>query len=126
VEKKHTVLIVEDDVELRKLWRHVLAYEGFDVLEAGDGLDALTLVEQRPPDIVVLDLGLPMLGGISVQQEIAARAQTQRIPVLIVTASSDDLEHLDVPCVLRKPVTSDELIKMVRLCLAAGAPGVGS
>jgi CheY-like chemotaxis protein len=124
--QKETILIVEDDAELRRLWRHTLAFEGYQVHEAGDGLDALHLIEQHPPDLVILDLGLPLLGGVSVQQEIAARAHTSHIPIVVVTGSTEALSDLEVPCVLRKPVTTDELLVIVRKCLAAGAPGVGS
>ena len=122
--RKETILIVEDDADLRRFWRHTLAMEGYDVLEAGDGLEALASLEQRTPDLLILDLGLPRLGGMSVQQEIAARAP--HIPVVIVTGSTADLTDLNVPCLLRKPVTTDELVRTVRSCLSAGAPGVGS
>ena len=122
--RKETILIVEDDVDLRRFWRHTLAMEGYDAIEAGDGLEALSSLEQRMPDLVILDLGLPRLGGMSVQQEIAALAP--QLPVVVVTGSTADLTHLNVPCVLRKPVITDELVKTVRACLAAGAPGVGS
>ena len=109
---------------LRLLWRTTLRYEGYDIIEAGDGIEALQYLEQHRPDLVVLDLGLPRLDGLSVQQEIAAQASTQQIPVVIVTASPDDLSQVDVPCVLRKPVTTDELLAAVRRCLVSGAPGV--
>lgn len=115
------VLIVEDDVDLRRVWKLALHLEGFDVEEAGDGLNALRHLEERIPDLVVLDLGLPMLGGLSVQQEIAAHAVTRSIPVVIVTASSDDLSGIDVPCIMRKPVSPDELVYAVRSCLHSGA-----
>jgi DNA-binding response OmpR family regulator len=122
---RQSILIVEDDAALRLLWRTTLRYEGFDVIEAGDGIEALRYLEQHRPDLVLLDLGLPRLDGLSVQQEIAAQASTQQIPVVIVTASPDDLSQVNVPCVLRKPVTTDELLATVRRCLVSGAPGVG-
>ena len=115
------ILIVEDDVDLRRVWKLALSLEGFDVAEAGDGIEALRRIEERIPDLVLLDLGLPMLGGLSVQQEIAAHAVTRSIPVLIVTASADDLSGLDVPCILRKPVNPDQVIHAVRQCLHSAA-----
>jgi len=99
-----------------------LSVAGYDIEEASDGVEALQLVENCPPDLVVLDLMLRALDGISVQQELAARAITQHIPIVIVTGSSLDLSGVDVACVLRKPVTPDELVKTVASCLAAGAP----
>jgi DNA-binding response OmpR family regulator len=116
------VLVVEDDVDLRRMFRAALSLEGFIVEEAGDGLQALHLIEQSRPDIVVLDLGLPTVGGLAVQQEIAASALTKDIPVVIVTGSTADLSQVPVFCVLRKPVTPEELVATVRRCIQSGAP----
>ena len=117
------ILVVEDDVGLRRLYRTALTLAGFEIDEAGDGLDALRRIDHRRPDLVVLDIGLPALSGLAVQQEIAAHAYTRQIPVVVVTGSAMNLEHLDVACVLRKPVEPEELVNTVRKCLAAGAPG---
>jgi CheY-like chemotaxis protein len=126
VRKPSTILIVEDDVDLRRLWRLTLQLEGYEVDEAGDGIDALRYLEQRPPDLVVLDLGLPTLGGLSVQQEIAAQVFTRDIPIVIVTGSTEDLSNVDVACVLRKPITLEQLVTTVRRCMKVGAPRIVS
>ena len=123
---RRLILVVEDDPALRVLWRSTLRFAGLEVIEAGDGVDALRLIEQRLPDLIVLDLGLPRLGGLSVQQEIAAQAVTRHVPIVIVTGSTEDLSHVKVPCVLRKPVSPDDLVATVRRCLLSGAPGIGS
>ena len=115
------ILIVEDDADLRRLFRMALTIHGYDVEEAGDGLEALHLIENEPPDLVVLDLMLRALDGVSVQQELAARTLTSRIPIVIVTGSDLDLSSLDVACVLRKPVMPDELVTAVRRCFRSGA-----
>jgi DNA-binding response OmpR family regulator len=120
------ILIVEDDAPLRMLWRAALRLEGFETAEAGDGIEALRVLDQLTPSLVVLDLGLPALDGVSVRQEIAAQAISREIPVIIVTGSTDDLAHLDVPCILRKPISVDELIRSVHRCMQVGAPGAGS
>lgn len=120
------ILVVEDDESLRLLWRAALRFEGFDVIEAGDGIEALRAMEQRTPDLVLLDLGLPRLGGVSVRQEIGSQAITRNIPVVIVTGSAEDLDHLRVPCILRKPVDVDELIRTVHSCIQSGAAGLRS
>ncbi len=124
--KRHTVLIVEDDADLRRMFRTALVFAGYEVREASDGTHALRLIDEEPPDLVVLDLLLPLLGGLAVQQEIASHAQTQSIPVVVVTGSTMPLEDLDVPCVLRKPVSPDELVRVVRNCLTMGARGAGT
>jgi CheY-like chemotaxis protein len=120
------ILIVDDDADLRRLFRMTLTVAGYDVQEASDGIEALQLVDNNPTDLVVLDLMLRALDGISVQQELAARAYTRHIPVVIVTGSSLDPTGLNVACVLRKPVMPDELIKTVATCLASGVPGAGA
>ena len=118
------VLIVEDDQALRRMYRAALGLAGFDVVEADDGLAALHFLDHRRPDLVVLDLMLPTMSGLVVQQEIAAHAHTREIPIVIVTGSDLSLDRVDVPCVLRKPVSPDALVDAVRSCLASGAPGV--
>ena len=103
------------------MYRVALALAGFDVHEAGDGLDALTQIDAQPPDIVVLDLILPAVNGHVVRQEIAAGALTRHIPIVVVTGSTGELDHLDVACLLRKPVSPERLIDAVHRCLASGA-----
>jgi len=115
------ILIVEDNSDLRRMFKTALSLAGFDVDEAGDGLEALRVVEERRPDLVVLDLVLRALDGLSVQQELAARAATANIPIVIVTGSTIDTDNVEVACVLRKPVMPDELIRTVRHCLRDGA-----
>src|SRR5688500_13227982 len=114
------ILIVEDNTELRRMYRTVLSMAGYDVEEAGDGVEALQLVENRLPDLIVLDLVLRALDGLSVQQELAARAVTRNIPIVIVTGSTIDTSSLEVACVLRKPVMPDDLVRTVKSCLASG------
>ena len=121
-EKRQLILVVEDDADQRRLFRTALTLAGFDVEDAGDGLDALQRIELRRPDLLVLDIGLPTISGVAVRQEIASHAWTRQIPVVIVTGRTENLDHLDVSCVLRKPVEPDALVNCVRTCLAAGTP----
>lgn len=116
-QNKKIILVVEDDHELRQLYRRALVMEGFDVREANNGYTALVMLETHNPDLIVLDLGLPVVSGHYIQQEIAARSEARRIPVLVVTGSTDDLSRLDVECVLRKPIAPDELVDAARRCL---------
>jgi two-component system OmpR family response regulator len=115
------VLIVEDDADVRRMFRAALAMAGYDTDEAGDGVDALRIVENRAPDLIVLDLVLRALDGVSVQQELAARTLTRQIPIVVVTGSTIDTDALPVARVLRKPVRPDELVRTVKQCLAEGA-----
>ena len=102
-----------------------MTLDGYHVDEAGDGLEALYKIDQTPPDLVVLDLMLPQISGLVVQQEIAAHVVTRQIPVVIITGSSMDLSSVAATCVLRKPITPEDLLSTVRHCLVRGAPGMG-
>lgn len=120
------ILVVEDDDDLRGMFQTALSISGFDVREARSGFEALRTIDSNPPDLILLDLRLPGIDGFAVHQEIAANAFTRNIPVVIVTASTDDLSHVDVACVLRKPVHPDKLLSTVRSCLLKGAPTQGA
>jgi DNA-binding response OmpR family regulator len=120
-----SILIVEDDADLRAMYRVALVLAGYQVRVAIDGLDALRQIDSYPPDLVVLDLGLPVLSGHVVREQIAASAVTRHISILVVTGTPEKATGLDVACVLTKPVATDRLIDAVRSCLAEGAPGHG-
>jgi DNA-binding response OmpR family regulator len=112
-----TVLLVEDDDDLRGFYRQVLLLAGYRVLEARSGIEALQRLETDSPDIVVLDLLLPGVDGYTVREELAAQSDHRNTPILVVTASMASAEELDVDCVLRKPVGSSDLLMAVRRCL---------
>ena len=84
MEKKHTVLIVEDEKSIVDILRFNLQKEGFDTLEAFDGQTGLDLVMEKAPDLVLLDLMLPVLNGFEVCRTIRDRGINT--PVLIITA----------------------------------------
>jgi DNA-binding response OmpR family regulator len=104
------------------MFRNALNVADFDVLEASDGYAALALVEQHHPNVVVLDLGLPTVSGHVVLQELAARAHTRDIPVVVVTAEPSAVETAAMACLLRKPVDPYTLVQKVRACLASSSP----
>ena len=115
MKQKRIVLLVEDDEDLRRMFRTALVLEGFYVYEAANGYDALSVLEQDATDLVVLDLRLPRIDGLSVLEEI--QATTRNLPVVIVTGSDLDLSRFDVDCILRKPISPDILVKTVHECL---------
>jgi CheY-like chemotaxis protein len=118
--ERQTILIVEDDEDLRRLFRTALALAGYVVIEAGDGLEALQRIEEAPPRLVVLDLMLPGFNGVMVRQELAAHTLTRHIPIVVITGTHVP-DDLDVDCVLRKPISVEELLTAVRRCLASQA-----
>jgi len=87
------------------------------VLEAADGWSALSKLAEESPDLVVLDLVLPTVSGHVVLAELTGGARTKRVPVIVVTASPEPLNHR---CVLRKPVTPERLLETVRTYLGMG------
>src|SRR5689334_11740425 len=111
VTKRRIVLLAEDDADLRGMFRAALLLEGFEVREAADGYEALRMLEQGGTDLVVLDLRLPRITGLTVLGDI--RMLYKNLPVLVVTAASGDFSHLDADCVLKKPITPEKLVDTV-------------
>jgi len=87
---KRTVLLVEDEEPLRRVLRDLLEREGFTVVEAADGVQALDEVDRSAPDVVVLDLNLPRLDGYGVLSHLRARPSTAKLPVIVLTAKGDE------------------------------------
>src|SRR5688572_21780052 len=90
---RRKLLIVEDDDDLRGLFRMALQMAGYEVRDVGDGYQALQALQEYTPDLVVLDLGLPRVQGRSVREDMLARTQTRDIPVVVVTASTASDVH---------------------------------
>jgi type IV pilus assembly protein PilB len=87
---RHTVLLVEDEEALRLVLKDLLERDGYNVVEAGDGIQALDEIDRSAPDLVVLDLNLPRLDGYGVLNRIRSRPSTAKLPVLVLTAKSDE------------------------------------
>src|SRR4051794_3779492 len=117
---RHSVLIVEDDEDLRPLFRTALSLADFEVREAADGYLALASIEQHWPSVVVLDLGLPTVSGYGILQELKSQAHTRNIPVVVVTGHHAPTYTDAMACLLQTPVTPDRLVNTVRACLTAG------
>ncbi len=103
-------------------YRQVLTISGYTVIAVEDGIEALRRIETDLPDLVILDLELPRLGGRDVQQELAAHTATRHIPIMVV--SGTDTKTLDPAafvCILRKPVTAERLVDAVKECLRHAA-----
>ena len=119
-----TILVVEDDSALRQFYRVALELRGFMVEVATDGLAALRVVEEGPrPQLIVLDLVLPRVGGLEFARELASNAATMKIPIVVVTGSNDQFDERSFAAVLRKPVTADHIASVVERVLKAGPKG---
>jgi CheY-like chemotaxis protein len=120
---QQTILIVEDDADLRRLYSAVLTLAGYAVRESADGFRALHALDEKPmPDCIVLDLMLPVLSGHAVKHELASSAEMRDIPVVVVTGSDANLDRLGANCVLRKPVSPDDLVSAIERCLLSVRP----
>lgn len=113
-----SVLVVEDDPVLRRLYRSTLKEAGYVVLDVEDGLSALQALELHRPAAVVLDLGLPRLSGRDVHREMQSHDEMRGIPVVVVTGTdTSDLDPSEFACILRKPLQLDHLLAAIQDCI---------
>jgi DNA-binding response OmpR family regulator len=113
------ILVVEDDPQLRAMFQLLLQGEGYLVVTAGDGLEAVRCARAMRPSLVLLDLELPLLDGQAVASQLRA-AYGDALPIIIVTATGQRAEALGItPCAyLHKPFDIDSLLTLVWRCLA--------
>lgn len=89
MDAKKTILIIEDDQFLSSMYAEKFTLEGFHVLLALDGLTGLTMATESDPDIILLDLILPKLDGLSILKRIRSTKQAAHIPVVVLTNLGD-------------------------------------
>ena len=94
---KQLILIVEDNDKNLKLTRDVLRFHGFETIEATNAEDGIALAQDRKPDLVLMDIQLPGMDGVSALQELRQDKATAAIPVVALTASvmKEDRERFD-------------------------------
>jgi len=117
------ILIVEDQADLRQLYAHQLTISGFDVIEAENGAEAVALTTQDAPDVVLMDLSLPIVDGWEATRRLKSDHRTAHIPVVALTAhdGAGELEQAtSAGCdwFVPKPCPPDALISEVRRVLA--------
>jgi DNA-binding response OmpR family regulator len=117
--KKTTIVAADDDPQLLRLVTRNLQLEGYDVMAASDGQQALELIEAHVPDLVLLDVMMPRMDGFAVLQRVR---EYSAVPVIIVTARGQDqdkIRGLDLGAddYLTKPFNVDELVARVRAVL---------
>ncbi len=116
---KPLVLIVEDEAALMTMLRYNLEKQGFRVEEAGDGEEALTRINELKPDMVLLDWMLPHLSGIEVCRQIRRRPATRELPVIMITARSEDQDavrglNTGADDYVTKPFSTEALVARMR------------
>ncbi|MEL6689759.1 MAG: response regulator, partial [Pseudomonadota bacterium] len=89
-----SVLVVEDEPAQRAVLTYNLESEGFRVVEAENGEEALLLVSEEPPDVIVLDWMLPSVSGIEVCRQLKMRKETQALPIIMLSARSEEIDKI--------------------------------
>nr|WP_221230629.1 phosphate regulon transcriptional regulator PhoB [Brevundimonas variabilis] len=123
------ILVMEDEDALATLLQYNLEKEGYDVVVAADGEEGLVQIDERQPDLVLLDWMLPKVSGIEVCRRIRGRPETRNLPIIMLTArgeESDRVRGLDTGAddYLTKPFSMTELIARIRAVLRRIRPGL--
>ena len=123
------ILVVEDEDALSTLLSYNLEKEGYKVTVATDGEEGLMLVDERLPDLIVLDWMLPKVSGIEVCRRLRTRAETRNVPIIMLTArgeESDRIRGLDTGAddYITKPFSMTELTARIRAVLRRIRPGL--
>lgn len=112
------VLIVEDEEAVRELEKFILETQGYEVMEARDGLEGLAKAEFRKPDLILLDLMMPDVSGGRMYDEMMQHPATAGIPIIVVTGKPDAHEIFDDQIgpdnVIMKPFEADALLGRIR------------
>jgi DNA-binding response OmpR family regulator len=116
------ILIAEDDDSLRRLLELRLGADGFDIASGADGVEAMDIAEQWIPDIVVCDVMMPRLSGLSVCRELRERDATAHVPIILLTARNFDEDIQQVMTLgaieyIGKPFDFTQLVRTVRRML---------
>lgn len=117
-----TVLVVEDSVTQREMMKDLLENSGLDVAIAGDGIEALMLIQGHPPDLVLLDIVLPKMNGYEVCRRIKASATTQNLPVVMCSSKGEEFDRYwgmkqGADAYIAKPFQPLELVGTVKQLL---------
>lgn len=120
--ERKAILVVEDEDKVRSFVRLYLEHEGYRVIEAGNGREALRVLESRIPDLIVLDIEMPVMDGVSFYTALRDLPQGRKIPVVIVTVRDDsrDIQYahlLGVDAYITKPFDPNELVGTIRRLL---------
>ncbi|MEO9900038.1 phosphate regulon transcriptional regulator PhoB [Nisaea sp.] len=121
------ILIVEDEAPIVTLLRYNLEREGFEVLEAGDGEEAILLAMEKTPDLILLDWMLPLLSGVEVCRRLRRTPETKGVPVIMLTARGDEGDRIrglnaGADDYITKPFSPSELIARIRAVLRRTRP----
>ena len=120
--EKFRILVVDDDVDLVKTLRMRLEFEGFETFPAYEGVRAIEMVLKKRPHLVLLDLRMPAGSGQSVLKTLQSNPDTEKIPVIIITALDDPRLEMETKrggasAFFRKPYSIETLLEKIRFYL---------
>lgn len=121
-EQQQGILVVEDDVAIRDLLFDVLTDEGYTVRAAGDGEEALAILDDWRPALIILDQLMPRMGGAAFRAAQQARPTIATIPTILLSATrnlSAQAHSLDIASTIAKPFNLDELLQLAGELIAA-------
>ncbi len=126
---KPVVLVIDDNATNLKLAHWVLTSEGFDVVSVESAEEALAILSDQRPDLLLVDIALPGLSGLELTRMLRARADTRNLPIVAMTASAmkgDEAKALDAGCnaYLAKPVNTRILASQLRQVIATVGKGL--
>lgn len=123
------ILLVEDHEDNRNIYRTILEHYGFGVMLATDGMEGVRLAEEERPDLILLDIDIPLLDGLEVARKLKSGVSTARIPIVALTAYSQAedrqrAEQAGFDGYLTKPVSPRSVVAEVKRFLAAAGDAV--
>jgi DNA-binding response OmpR family regulator len=115
------IIIIEDEPDLRELLVEELAYAGHDTLEAGDGVEGLAIIQAEHPEVIIADIGMPLMDGCELRKRLQDCPRLGKTPFLFLTAlERHETEHRGVSVAVdnyfTKPVDFDVLLSRIAAC----------
>jgi chemosensory pili system protein ChpA (sensor histidine kinase/response regulator) len=121
-----TVMVVDDSLTVRKITSRFLSREGYQVITAKDGVDALEQLQTTHPDVMLVDIEMPRMDGFDLTRNVRADARLKATPIVMITSRTADkhrtyAKEIGVNVFLGKPYQEDELLKHVAILAKQGA-----
>ena len=126
--RKPVVLLVDDYPDAREMYAEYLEFSGFDIVQAGNGVEAIERAHDSHPDVILMDLSLPVMDGWEATRRLKADESTKKIPVLAVTGHaltgvSNDAKNAGCDGFITKPCLPEDLVTEIRKVLGGTRSG---